>query len=93
MYNISFGIGGKQFPVNPKDLIQPYDRNNITTCVSSLGEAPTPLPGESYWMHTSLIHDEWDFCSGTTFNYVLGDPFCMSIDFQLLYRSDSDRLG
>jgi hypothetical protein len=57
MYNISFGIAGKQFPINPFDLILPAEYNDIVNCQSGIAEAAPPTNSENYSMHAIYIHN------------------------------------
>ena len=57
MYNISFGIAGKQFPINPFDLIEPMELNDTVNCASGIAENTPPTNCENYSMHALSTHN------------------------------------
>ncbi|KAF7966863.1 hypothetical protein HWV62_36697 [Athelia sp. TMB] len=40
--NMAIGIAGKQFPINPFDLIEPFDENDSEKCVPGISQADPP---------------------------------------------------
>lgn len=44
--NLSIGIGGKQFPINPFDLIEPADNDDSEQCFPGISEADAPSSSE-----------------------------------------------
>lgn len=48
--NISFAIGGKQFPINPFDIAQPNGPTAADDCSYRLAESDTPLACEFFYV-------------------------------------------
>jgi hypothetical protein len=46
MYNISIGIGGNIFSIDPFDLIITNQLNDTANCIPGLGEASPPTESE-----------------------------------------------
>ena len=44
-HTLAFSIGGKMFPVDPRDLIQQAFGNDASTCTTKLSSANTPVAG------------------------------------------------
>jgi hypothetical protein len=86
MYNISIGIGGKIFAFNPFDLVVPNQLNDTANCISGLGEAPPPTDSEIYSMHPLYVNIEYNVCSASTFEILLGSAFCTVADFNAVVR-------
>lgn len=56
---MAFGIGGKQFAINPFDLITPYDENDSKVCAVGIGLADPPSASKCCYRVLEQAHAYW----------------------------------
>ncbi|KAH7890581.1 aspartic peptidase domain-containing protein [Phlebopus sp. FC_14] len=82
-HTLSFQIGGKQFPVDPRDFVSQVRSGDVNTCAANL--APTDVPAVGG--------------TGYLYSWNLGDPFLKSVLAAFYYGSlarpsqDPPRIG
>ena len=62
-HTIAFSIGGKLFPVDPRDFIQQVYENDVVTCTSMLTSTDPPSTGQlSSWSLGDPFLKRWVLC-------------------------------